>query len=243
METKLKIVETPDYILAVSDEEIKEGEIYNYGKSLFLVENILHKSGPFRHLSPKMEIQGKFLPDMKIGKFDSMTPLKKIIAYQPKGDVPELDLPLLPEMVVEDDVEKLSDEYVTDESYLPVYKEECKRAYINGYKAATKVYTEEELSGCLITLGNWIAKNGITSGIEILSKIDDIIQSLKQPKKPKYFVADMETKKGKYIGRVKIGITPSGEPTYINEGYEEVKRLKTTTINGKTYLVGTYLYE
>jgi hypothetical protein len=96
METKFKLVETEEYTLAISDEEIKEGEICNYGKSLFLVESILHKSGPFRHLNPKINIQGKFLPDMKIGKFDSMTPLKKIIAYQPKGNAKELDLPLLP---------------------------------------------------------------------------------------------------------------------------------------------------
>jgi hypothetical protein len=62
-----------------SNEEIKEGDITIYGKSLFLVENILHSSGPFRHLNPKIKIQGRFLPDMTIGKFDSLTPLKKII--------------------------------------------------------------------------------------------------------------------------------------------------------------------
>jgi hypothetical protein len=66
-------------IFITSDEEIKEGDITIYGKSLFLVENILHRSGPFRHLNPEIKIQGRFLPDMTIGKFDSLTPLKKII--------------------------------------------------------------------------------------------------------------------------------------------------------------------
>lgn len=66
-------------IYITSDDEIKEGDITIYGKSLFLVESILHKSGPFRHLNPKIKIQGRFLPDMTIGKFDSLTPLKKII--------------------------------------------------------------------------------------------------------------------------------------------------------------------
>jgi hypothetical protein len=57
---------------------------------------------------------------------------------------------------------------------------------------------------------------------------DEIIQSLKQPKTPKWFVAEKETK---YKPKQKIEDPP----------YEDV--LKTTTINGKTYLVGTYLYE
>ena len=69
----------PVHIYITSDEEIKEGEICIYGKSLFLIENILYNSGAFRHLSPKTKIKGRFLPNMKAGEFDSMTPLKKII--------------------------------------------------------------------------------------------------------------------------------------------------------------------
>ena len=69
----------PHRIYITDNSEIKDGDITIYGKSLFLVESILHKSGPFRHLNPKIKIQGRFLPDMTIGKFDSLTPLKKII--------------------------------------------------------------------------------------------------------------------------------------------------------------------
>jgi len=46
---------------------------------------------------------------------------------------------------------------------------------------------------------------------------------------------EMETVKGEYIGRKKIGVTPSGEPTYINEGYEEKEVPKLT--DGKIKLL------
>lgn len=61
----------PQHIYITSDEEIKEREICIYGKSLFLVENIFYNSGAFRHLSPKIKIKGKLLPNMKAGEFDS----------------------------------------------------------------------------------------------------------------------------------------------------------------------------
>jgi hypothetical protein len=218
---KLELVHTDNYMLLVSDEEIKEGEIYNYGKSLFLVEKILHKSGPFRHLSPKMEIQGKFLPDMKIGKFDSMTPLKKIIAYQPKGNAPELDLPLFPEIVVEDEVEKL----FIEKSNIPYFpsdlKETCNWWFKEGYKSATKVYSEEDLrTFCKFYVTNQI--NSIWDAMELY------IQSLKQPT-PKWFVA--ETKYDSLMDE--------------NSWWEDnlIVKLKTTTIDSKIYLVGTYEYE
>lgn len=57
-----------------------------------------------------------------------------------------------------------------------------------------------------------------------------ILQSLKQPKTPKWFVAEMEEisdNKTNDFGKKQI----------------YYQRLKTTTINGKTYLIGTYLYE
>jgi hypothetical protein len=78
-------------------------------------------------------------------------------------------------------------------------------------------------------------------GKETDTEVRWILSKFKSSKTPKWFVAETETKKGKYIGKVKIGVTPSGEPTYINEGYEKIQAFKTTIINGKTYLVGTYL--
>ena len=213
---KLQIIETPGYTLAVSDEEIKEGDL------------VIHEGNPHFIFNESMR---NFL----------CKDCKKIIAYQPKGNAPELDLLLLPEIVVEDDVEKLAEEYVIDESYLPVYKEECKRAYINGYKAATKVYSEEDLRKALSE-----SFKASMEGYNITA--DEIIQSIKQTKTscfpshclrecsniclypnktPKWFVAETEDL--------------FHSPSPIGMSVDTV--LKTTTINSKTYLVGTYLYE
>jgi hypothetical protein len=64
---KFKIIEISDYILAFSDEEIKQNDIcvYNSGEII------------------------KYLVKLNTDN------LKKIIAYQPKGNAVELDLPLL----------------------------------------------------------------------------------------------------------------------------------------------------
>ena len=58
---------------------------------------------------------------------------------------------------------------------------------------------------------------------------EEFIQSLS----PNSWKVELETEtiKGEYIGRKQISVTPSGEPTYINEGYEEILQPKLT--NGK----------
>jgi len=205
---KLQIIETPDYILAVSDEEIKEGDIIYANGGLW--------NGTITHCTE--------IPVTECWV--------KIIAYQPKGNAPELDLPLLPEMVVEDDVEKLAEEYVTDESYLPIYKEECKRAYINGNKAVTKRFSENDLRK-MFAYGHQI---GMNTTLQILSpnllekqdinKLrDEFLQSLKQPK---WFVAEMRETKSEVFRE------NDNAPYAV---------LKTTTINDKEYLEGTYIWE
>lgn len=68
------------HLYILSDDESKENEICVYYKSLFLIEHILYTTGAFRHLNPKRKIEGRFLPNMEKGIFDSMTPLKKIVA-------------------------------------------------------------------------------------------------------------------------------------------------------------------
>jgi len=64
----LEIIETPDYILAISDN------------------------------TPLKSYEGFYYLDGKIfhtDKYCLQTGCKSIIAYQPKGNAPELDLPLL----------------------------------------------------------------------------------------------------------------------------------------------------
>jgi hypothetical protein len=219
MEKKLQIIETPDYTLAVSDEEIKESNWYENNGVLFISDNIFDEGN-----NPNQNKNNRL-----------------VIAYKPKANARELDLPLLPEIDVKDDVEKLAEEYVIDESYLPVYKEECKRAYINGYKAATKVYSEEDLRKA-IDFGIRYTDERMTT--DIVSEIFDIdcsgnleettqlfTQSLKQLKTPKWFVAET-TGGGEYLAGTVGG----------NEIWAEYPiALKTTTINGKTYLIGKYI--
>jgi hypothetical protein len=223
---KLKLIETPEYILAVSDEDIKES---NYGlitSAVMTYEQMIKEWGE---------------------------PLgRKIIAYQPKSNTSELDLPLLPEIVDNNDVDKITkvvmNKWVGTLSKMKISPEEIDEIteehsfyYLQGYKAATKVYSEEDLRRA-IGAGLSIGYGSQFNVDNIVKEVENIIQSLKTPK-AKWFVAETETVKSKYIGRVQIGTTPSGEPTYINEGYEEIQRLKTTTINGKTYLVGKYITE
>ncbi len=201
---KLEIIETPNYILAVSDEEIKVGDWY------------------WTPIKRSIEQCIKKLLIIKGGSND--VEQLKIIAHKPKGNAKELDLPLLPEMVVEDDIERLcwglfggSFEARGVES-----EEEADRVVSFGiecYKAATKVYSEEDLRKVID-----IANTALANNIKELSA-DKIIQSLKQPK---WFIAEMETN---YKPKQKVEDIP----------YEDV--LQTPTINGKTYLVGKYLNE
>jgi hypothetical protein len=207
METKFKIVETEEYTLAVSDEDASNSYIYFTGDPTGIFKTgIKYKSGNGNY----------FYQDAITGMSDTYltTISKKIIAYKPKGNAPELDLPLLPEIVVEDDVEKLAESYYTQIRLAE------RTAFKFGYKAATKVYSEEDLRNAM-----HFGKFGEYEGIQ---KTQEFIQSLKQPK---WFVAEVEKKMVLNLG---IDVRNPNTHVYVNE-------LKTETVNNKTYLVGTYL--
>jgi hypothetical protein len=265
---KLQRIETPDYILWVSDEEIKEGDtiFYHHPKQSFDMASI-HKVINPNYSLDESAYRVKF--DTGWGVIEGC---KKIIAYQPKNNTSELlptvqygnmtfkelngdgswykcidcevettrsgeflksqgvqlyknkyelDLPLLPEIVVEDDVELKINKAL---SYWKTFEGDQQKGIVYGlrlalefYKSATNTYSEEDLRKALSILRDY-------DGYKLSN--DAIIQSLKQPKTPKYFVAEMEG--------YKINGMIDEATSYI---------LKTTTINGKTYLVGTYLYE
>ena len=228
MEKKLQIIETPDYILAVSNEEIKEGE---YGLADIIASDfygvVIYNGAFAKHY------------------------FKKIIAYKPKSNAPELDLPLLSEMVVEDDVEKLAmDKLKGKWSHLyiggypkkpyPTNYENDLNMFMVGYykaKSATKRYSKDDLIG----FAEWIADSKIHGyskqlyeamirhKVKTTKELLDVYLSLKQPK-PKWFVAKIE--------RVR-----DWDKRDINGDYEAKLQLKTITSNGKTYLVGKYLNE
>jgi hypothetical protein len=188
METKFKIIETEDYILAVYNEGITIKLRYLYNK---IREDIKETYNDFD---------------------------EKIIAYQPKGNAPELDLLLLPEMVVEDDIEKLAEQDRLDTGWEDSANLPYISGFVRGHNAATKTYSEEDLRKAFIQ-----GKHGGVT--QVYMEFDEFIQSLKQPK-PKWFVAEMEEECG-----------------FNSNGYYSKIVLKTTKINGKTYLVGKYVNE
>jgi hypothetical protein len=85
-EILLERVETPDYILWVSNEEIKKSCYFFNGERI---------------------LQASRITDIVIdneGQWSEIKSSKKIITYQPKGNAKELDLPLLPEVVVKNPI-------------------------------------------------------------------------------------------------------------------------------------------
>ena len=210
MQTKFKIIETPEYLLAVSDKQIKELDtVYNQ------IPNSIKKVKSKEELNLVKTIN------------ERANEIQKIIAYQPKGNAPELDLPLLPEMFVENNVKKLAENYTSNETDKTL-KLISKYSFRDGHKAATKVYTEEDLRNA-INMGIDLWMNSMTDNSAELTESDyqQIIQSLKQSKTtPKWFVAEIEEQRTATYGGV------------------IVRELKTTTNSeGKQVLVGTYLFE
>jgi len=247
-EKLLKIIETHDYILAVSDEEIKTENCYLYNKL-------------------RKDIRKCFSIERNRLVYNEKDTV--IISYQPKGNAPELDLPLLPleglmkvwkythdlssvkvgmklhcrngneyvvthidkdecgrlcywednieiikqytsphnmltkkpfvafeyeyQIVIEDNVERLIEEaYVkhgVKDDMLSLY-EQIQRSggfivgFKEGHKAATKVYSEEDLRKAMIK-----ARKNQQFPFSFPETDDEIIQSLKQPKTPKWFFA------------------------------------------------------
>jgi len=222
---KLQIIETPGYILAVSDEEIKEGD-WCVGKG-FKGANI------FKWTMSQLKQHPNYIAP-------------KVAAYQPKNNAKELDdLPLLPEMVVKDDVEKLAElkypinstkgkiEMLSRHQLNNSLKQE---GFIEGYKAATKVYSEEDVCDFVEWMNLHYRALEHTIASKDASGTRELLQYWTQSKAlkiPKWFVAET-TGGGEYLAG-KVGG---------NEIWAEYPtELKTTTINDKEYLVGTYLYE
>jgi len=216
MQTKFKIVETENYVLAVSDEEIKTNTYWIY---------ICPING-LDYGDNNNPVVKNNLPKSWFDKLHDRANYKKVIGYISKNNAPELDLPLLPEIVVEDDVEKLAlnkfpitkADYDFNEDENQYFRE----IWIEGHKTATKVYSEEDVRKAIEIGEKCIILNSRGSYLESKQLKESFIQSLKQPT-PKWFVAEMEGYK-------------------INGMIDEATsyRLKTIIINGKTYLVGKF---
>jgi hypothetical protein len=206
---KNEIIYTDDYALIVSDEHIKD---------------VRPHKGKY-HLEDGLTIN-KF-PDY----LTDLGACKLIIAHRPLTDAPILEgVPLLPEFSKEDDVVELA---------LRTYPfgNSERNALITGYNKAkeTYKYTEDDL----IAVWNVAFEEGVSLDDEINDPVSfkDVIQSLQQPKRPKYFECKMEPKY-KHIGAVK-GIYGSGFRKQ-NLMYGLPKTI--TNSQGQTELVGSYIY-
>jgi len=153
---------------------------------------------------------------------------KLIIAHRPLTDAPILEgVPLLPEFSQEDAVVELA---------LRTYPfgNSERNALITGYNKAkeTYKYTEEDLRKAID-----MATTRRHEDTVLFFRSDEIIQSLQQPKRPKYFECEMEPKY-KHIGAVK-GIYGSGFRKQ-NLMYGLPKTI--TNPQGQKELVGSYTY-
>ena len=186
------------------------------------------------HIKDVRPHKGKYhLEDgLIINKFpDYLTDLgacKLIIAHRPLTDAPILEgVPLLPEFSQEDDVVELA---------LRTYPfgNSERNALITGYNKAkeTYKYTEEDLRKAID-----MATTRRHEDTVLFFRSDEIIQSLQQPKRPKYFECEMEPKY-KHIGAVK-GIYGSGFRKQ-NLMYGLPKTI--TNSQGQKELVGSYIY-
>lgn len=118
---KFERVETPDYILAVSDEKVREDDLALIPGYVGIV--VVGKIDDMPYSKPHRRWKG--LTCDTCFDVDEIYKFQKIIAYQPKGDAPELDLPLLPEQPMrfsEDDMRKAFDRGVEVSIYLSDYK-------------------------------------------------------------------------------------------------------------------------
>jgi len=184
---KLQIIETPDYVLAVSGNEYS---LYNTS-----IQELINKGW--------------------------------IIAYQPKGNARELDLPLLPEISVEEDkFESFLNTEIKLNSSPKKTIERIKWYYQNYFKSANKRFSEEDLRKAYNT--NHYSQE------EKDKNWESFIQSLKQPKTLKWFVAEKVTFFATNAFSSDITLTSEGLNDIVLENF------KTTTINNKTYLVGHY---
>ena len=206
---KYKIIKTDNYLLIVDDSEIKESNI------------VLYKNQPCI-FTQQIDANGvrlfKYLNSGGIGMGEDWGG-QKIIAHLPLNDSPILEgVDLLPPL--EDEVVKLAVQEVGIDN--SIYNISDHESFIKGYNKAKEKYeyTEKDLKKAI----------EISKDIKYVTfSIDEIIQSLQQPKYPVAFECEM-------VGfEVDMGL---GDDC-INYG-----QYRKTIINsqGKAVLGGTYIY-
>jgi bacterioferritin (cytochrome b1) len=222
MKIKFLIIYTDLYALICSDDEIKIGDW------------AIHNNEEYRNTyNEKPILCTKSNCDSIQEHWD------KIIAHKPLNSEPKLQsVPLLPEMVVEDEViRKLAQSYRDSQFKDISYGKEkveaitaslhAEQGFYDGYKSATKTFSEDDLRNLVNSVIEFISHH---EPEEFNEWFERKIQSMKRFKAPKLFVAEMEVCDN-CINHQGQHLSPDCCHNY---------RLKTTKINGKEYLVGTY---
>ncbi len=210
---KYEIIYTEDCALIVSDEEIKPGD--------FNVPSDCNKSSDISRTSEE---------DLSIVN-DKFNGYKKIIGHRPFTSAAILEgVPMLPQFSKEKSVVSIAEEILLSH---PDFKAEGFSEYqngrfngiIDGFNKAKETYkfTEEDLETAMLKISEYllesIENNKVPNSGE---KVDEIIQSLQQPKLPKYFQIEMLC--------------------YVNPEFNEYPKTITNS-EGQTELVGEYIYE
>jgi hypothetical protein len=209
---KYEIIYTEDCALIVSDEEIKPGD--------FNVPSDCNKSSDISRTSEE---------DLSIVN-DKFNGYKKIIGHRPFTSAAILEgIPMLPQFSKEKSVVSIAEEILLSH---PDFKAEGFSEYqngrfngiIDGFNKAKETYkfTEEDLETAMLKISEYllesIENNKVPNSGE---KVDEIIQSLQQPKLPKYFQIEMLC--------------------YVNPEFNEYPKTITNS-EGQTELVGEYIY-
>ena len=212
---KVEIIYTDDYALIVSNEEMKKGD--------FNVPSDFDRTSDISITSEE---------DLEVVN-DRFNGYKKIIAHRPLIDAPILkDVPLLPEFGKEDDVKKISLE-MGKEFYIGG-NYDFENGVRKGYNKAkeTYKYTEADIQKAFIAGEERIINKPNSSELDDFT---NFIQSLQQPKRPKYFKCETTHDCcGRYMNCK--GCDATADMLNI--------RMKTTNNSqGQTELVGEYSYE
>jgi hypothetical protein len=204
---KQEIIYTEDYAIIVSDEKIKDVRPYK----------------------GKYHIEKGYIINQFPNYLTDLSDCKLIIAHKPLTDAPILEgVPLLPPFsrCQEDGAENAVMEFKQLYGSLGATDYELS-AFSKGYNKAkeTYKYTEEDLRKAI--------EMAITSKYEYKLEFynqNEIIQSLQQPKRPKYFECEME-------------LLPCNESFGLDYGSFNLELKTITNSQNQTELIGTYYYE
>jgi hypothetical protein len=216
MTKEYNLIYTDNYVLAVSDEEIKEDDVYVSWETDYSLP--------------------KYIVYCMSSGLNGNNP-KKIVAHLPLNSNSPYSsvIPLLPPLPIEDDV---YDSLVVPSINKGDGMEQAmfNDGYYAGYNKAKEKYkwTDEDLSNVINAAFGLDLNTGIWYSPKTFSK-DEIIRLIQQPKRPTKFICEMEN----YCGSP---FTTERCPKCVDSCDKAYLRSKTTsTPNGEQW-VGEWVY-